>query len=202
MQLLALQACGTLGRYWFGIEPVKHLLILLFCTLLGAGASAQVYRVVDENGNVTFTDRPPENAERVEVGPTNTAPPPATDLYPTPAPKPADKADAESGYKVAITAPANETIIPRGPGNFSVTASVTPALGRGHKLQLLLDGQPRQDPQAGGSWALTNVFRGEHNLTVAVIDGDGKQLATSEPVTVFVFRPSSNFRNNNRPTPR
>ena len=176
---------------------MKHLLILLLCTLLGITASAQVYRVVDEHGNVTYTDRPPEdNAEPVELGPTNTAPPPATDLYPTPPPKAAGDEDKESGYQVAITAPANETIIPRGPGNFSVSASVNPALGRGHRLQLLLDGQPRQEPQTGTSWALTNVYRGEHSITVAVVDGDGQQLATSEPVTVFVFRPSSKFRKN------
>ncbi len=174
---------------------MKHLLILLLCTLLGATASAQVYRVVDENGNVTFTDRPPEDAEPVDLGPTNTTPPPTTGLYPTPPPRVTDEGDGASGYEIAITSPADQTIIPRGPGNFSVSASVSPALESGHMLQLLLDGQPRQEPQAGSSWALTNVFRGEHKVTVAVIDGDGKQLATSEPVTVYVFRPSSNFRN-------
>ncbi len=183
---------------------MKHLMILLFCTLLGTAAFAQVYRVVDENGNVTFTDRPPPDAERVDVPTPNSAPPPATGIYNTPEPEATDEEDKASSYQVAITAPANETIIPRGPGNFSVSASVTPSLGGGHLLQLLLDGQPRQEPQAGTSWALTNVFRGEHNITVAVVDKDGKQLASSEPVTVFVFRPSSNFRKNrpNRPTPK
>ncbi len=182
---------------------MKHLLILLLCTLLAMTASAQVYRVVDEHGNVTFTDKPPADAEPVDIRQPNTSAPPNAAAFPAPPPKPLDDQDAGGGYQVAITSPANETIIPRGPGNFSVSASVSPALGGGHMLQLLLDGQPRQEPQGSTSWALTNVFRGEHTLTVAVVDKDGKQLATSGPVTVFVFRPSSNFNNNRpRPTPR
>ncbi len=180
---------------------MKHLLILLLCTLLGMTASAQVYRVVDEHGNVTFTDKPPADAEPVDIRQPNTSTPPNASAFPERPSKAADDADASSAYRVSITAPANETIIPRGPGNFSVSASVSPALGSSDKLQLLLDGQPRQEPQTATTWALTNVFRGEHRLTVAVISKDGKQLATSEPVTVFVFRPSSNF-NNNRPAPR
>ncbi|MDJ0877543.1 MAG: DUF4124 domain-containing protein [Halieaceae bacterium] len=181
---------------------MKYLLILLFCTLLGTTASAQVYRVVDEHGNVTFTDKPPGDAEPVEIREPNTTAPPDTSVFPAPPPKPADEQDESGGYQVAITAPANETIIPRGPGNFSVSATVSPSLGRDHMLQLMMDGQPREEPQTSTSWALTNVFRGEHNITVTVIDKEGKTLATSEPVKVFVFRPSSQFRNNPRPAPR
>ncbi len=182
---------------------MKHLLLLFFCTLLGMTASAQVYRVVDEDGNVTYTDQPPADAEPVDIREPNISAPPSAEAFPAPPPEQISDEGASSGYKVAITAPANETIIPRGPGNFSVSASVTPALGRDHMLQLLLDGEPRQEPQTGTSWALTNVFRGEHNLTVAVVDKEGKRLSTSAPVKVFVFRPSSNFKNNRpRPQPR
>lgn len=180
---------------------MKYLLILLFCTLLGVPASAQVYRVEDEHGNVTFTDKPPPDAEPVEIRDTNTTAPPDTTIFPAPAPEPAGEADESVGYQVAITAPANETIIPRGPGNFSVSATVSPALGRDHMLQLMMDGAPREEPQTTTSWALTNVFRGEHSITVSVVDKAGKTLATSEPIKVFVFRPSSNFRNP-RPQPR
>jgi len=168
---------------------------------LVSAAAAQVYREVDEEGNVTFTDRPQGESEAVEIGPTNTAPPPPANVFPDAPEEPANAAGGS--YEVAITNPAHETIIPRGPGNFSVSASVSPGLQTGHKLQLLMDGSPRQEPQTGSTWNLTNVFRGEHNLTVAVIDSKGKQLSESEAVTVFVFRPSTNDRSRRpRPTPR
>ena len=56
-----------------------------------------------------------------------------------------------------------------------------------------MDGTPWGDPQTSNSWALTNVFRGAHDLTVAVTDTKGKKLANSDPVRVYVFRPSANF---------
>ena len=96
---------------------------------------------------------------------------------------------------VSIVNPAPETSIPMGPGNFSVDAKVAPGLGSDESLQLYIDSIPWGDPQRETSWALTNIFRGAHDLTVAVINGDGEQLANSDPIRVFVHRPSVNFRN-------
>lgn len=174
------------------------LLTLLLTPLAGLGQSdgSSIYRTTDEHGNVVFTDAPPTDAgssEAVEIKHINTAPPPPK--MEAPATKPAGPAeDSEaSGYEVSITSPANETSIPRGPGNFSVTASIHPALEGGESLQLFMDGAPHGAPQNTPSWDLTNVFRGQHDLTVGVIDGKGNTLSVSDPVRVYVFRPSSNF---------
>jgi hypothetical protein len=151
---------------------------------------AQVYKHVDENGNITFTDKPPADAELIEIrSPNSISAPVAIEYHQEAAPK----AEVAEGYTVKITAPANETIIARGPGNFSVSASVTPGLQAESRLQLLIDGAARGEPQSGTSWALTNVFRGTHALEIAVVNAKGKQLAKSAPITVYVFRPSSNF---------
>ncbi|MEP5763916.1 MAG: DUF4124 domain-containing protein [Halieaceae bacterium] len=179
------------------MAPIRILLILLFT--LSLAAQAQVFKQVDEEGNVTFTDQPAPDSTEVEINTTNTAPPPPVNAFPVP-PKPQQSDADDGGYQLKITAPADQTIIPNGPGNFSVSASVSPSLQAGHKLQLLMDGQPREEPQSGSSWALTNVFRGEHSIAVSVIDAEGEQQATSAPITVYVFRPSSNNKNRpNRP---
>ncbi|MEZ5501792.1 MAG: hypothetical protein R3E50_03710 [Halioglobus sp.] len=81
-----------------------------------------------------------------------------------------------------------------GPGNFSVSVRVSAALKVDESLQLFMDGQPWGDPQRGTIWDLTNVFRGQHDLTVGVIDASGETLAMSPPVRVFVHRPSINFQ--------
>jgi hypothetical protein len=62
-------------------------------------------------------------------------------------------------------------------------------------LQLFMDGEPWDLAQAGMIWDLTNVFRGQHDITVGVINTDGETLTMSPPVRVFVHRPSVNFRN-------
>jgi hypothetical protein len=55
-----------------------------------------------------------------------------------------------------------------------------------------MDGTPWGEPQQATTWNLTNVFRGAHDITVAVVDEEGQQLANSEPVRVYVLRPSIN----------
>ena len=171
--------------------------LLLALLALPLAVSAQIYRTVDENGNVVFSDTPPPDGasgEEVELQPINTAPPPEPrpDLAPR---EPEEEPEAAAmEYGVAITVPANETTIPMGPGNFSVSAVVRPALGADHSLQLYMDGTPWGGPQTVPSWALTNVFRGAHDITIAVVDPEGEHLAVSEPVRFYVLRPSINFR--------
>lgn len=177
----------------------KPLLLALLLTPLAfftVSPSAQIYRTTDEQGNVVFTDKPPAGAsttERVELPPTNTTPAPA--LRPTPEPESGEPDKDTPAYSVVITSPADETSFPMGPGNFSVSAKAQPSPGKDEALQLYIDGIPWGDPQQGASWALTNVFRGEHKLTVAIVDAKGEQLVSSAPIRVFVHRPSINFRN-------
>ena len=48
----------------------QYLFIALCATVLGFAPTftlADIYRVVDENGNVTFTDQPPENSEAENI---------------------------------------------------------------------------------------------------------------------------------------
>ena len=105
--------------------------LLFLALLLPLGSMADtVYRTTDAQGNVVFTDTPPANdtpTDRVEIRPTNTAPPPPV-LTPPPATGDTSDVDAEVGsYTVTITVPTNETSFPMGPGNFSVSAEVSPA---------------------------------------------------------------------------
>ena len=166
----------------------KSFLVLLMA--VPVVCIAQVYKHVDENGKVTFTDRPAANSERIEVRAPNTlAAPPEIEYATEPKKEPVV---ASQSYTLEITSPANETVIPNGPGNFSVSASVSPGLQGGTQLQLLIDGEPRGEPQQGTSWALTNVYRGAHQLVVVALDGNGKGVGESDPITVYVFRPSIN----------
>lgn len=179
---------------------VRALLCLLLLVPLLGQAQTSVYRTTDEHGNVVYTDSPPagsSSSERVEVREPNTAPPPPDIAAPaTGAGKTAANTPAHAGtdWQVAITAPVTETTIPNGPGNFSVAAEVSPALRGELALQLYLDGEPHGEPGPQSVWNLTNVTRGAHDLTVSVVDEEGEPLATSEPVRVYVFRPTANQR--------
>jgi hypothetical protein len=177
-------------------RPLLLALLLAPLVFFAQSPAAQIYRTTDEQGNVVFTDKPPAGAsttERIELPPTNTTP--ATVVKPRPETESEEPDTDAPAYSVAIISPANETSFPMGPGNFSVSAKVQPSPGKNEALQLYIDGIPWGDPQQGASWALTNIFRGQHDLTVAIVDAKGKHLASSAPIRVFVHRPSINFRN-------
>jgi hypothetical protein len=171
---------------------------LLLAMLLASfnGMAQSIYRTTDAEGNVVFTDAPNASsrpAEPVNIQRTNTVAPPAQ-LQPLPDVNNPNEEPVAPAYTVTIIAPTNETSFPMGPGNFSVSVTVSPALKKYEGLQLFLNGVPWGMPQRDTMWDLVNVFRGQHDLTVAVVNKTGETQAVSAPVRVFVHRPSSNFR--------
>lgn len=157
-----------------------------------ATAQAEIYKSTDIHGNVMYTDRPAKSAKPVDVRNTNSIPAVTVPRV--------DKSEAESAlanaegavkYRaVRIVEPANDSGIEHGPGNFTVRASSTPKLAENHALQLYLDGAAYGKANSSGSFALQNIDRGTHTLTVNVVDSTGRALKRSRPITVHVFRPS------------
>jgi hypothetical protein len=175
--------------------PAAALIAALLLTT--APASAQVYKVTDEKNGVTFTDRPQDTdggtVEKIEIREPNTTslPTPAattrTDRDRDPTQSQEEEAPAP---QVSITSPGDESTIAMGPGNFTVSARVEPPLRRGEMLVLMVDGQAYGAEQSGTSWFIEGAMRGPHDLVVRRISAAGDTLATSEPVRVYVLRPS------------
>jgi hypothetical protein len=67
---------------------------------------------------------------------------------------------------------------------------VAPALSRTERLVLMMDGQPVGAPQESASWFIEGALRGPHDLVVQRTTTRGKTIALSEPVRVYVLRPS------------
>ena len=169
---------------------VAVLGVVIAWVVSGPALAQQIYRSVDESGNVVFSDQPPapgQSAEQVELGELNTTAPPK----PLPkAPAPATQPEPAPAPGVTITAPENETTIAMGPGNFSVSGRAEPPLGPGERLQLFMDGEAVGPPQVGASWGLQGVLRGPHDLVIRRVTSGGKVLAESDAVRVYVLRPS------------
>ena len=168
-------------------------LIAVIAAALSFTAAAQtVYKVTDKNGRITYTDvapAPGENIiEEVAVPETNTARP----VLPAAAQvdEAANSASPTPDYVTVISLPADGATIPMGPGDFSVEAQASPALGAAERLQLEVDGALFGPPQAHSHWQLTNIFRGAHALRVMRLDESGNTIDTSEISTVYVLRPS------------
>lgn len=169
----------------------RYLLILLAATLaLTSLANTQIYKSVDANGVVTFSDTPPIGSQvAVEQipSPTQTNSMQAVRIGPIEE-NDNEKSDVEKN--LSIVSPADNATIPMGAGIFDVVVNVSSELGDGESVELYLDDGRIGDAQTDLEWTLTYVVRGAHQIQAKWLSEDGTTLAISEPVTVFVLRPS------------
>lgn len=150
----------------------RLLLSLLLC-LTGLPAYAGVYTYIDADGNRVFTDQPPsENAQRIEIAPSNKmapaqVPQAAVPAYPT--------TRVEPAYDVLrILVPEPDATIRDPAGNLIVTASSDPSLHAGHNFRLIMDGQPTGEAGRSPVFPLENIDRGTHQISVEIIDSQGR----------------------------
>lgn len=182
--------------------------LLAVCLLAPpADAATRIYRTVDEDGNVVFTDVPPrpgEPGEAVELGQSSTFSPPPAAQAPQPSERTmrleewlgedgeesAEDAAVSSYSSLNIVTPADDAGLRDNAGNVTVTAEVSPDLQPGHVLELYLDGQLVQSTRSGSVFQLSNVDRGTHTIEVRVADAAGNPLIRSEPRTFHLQRRS------------
>jgi len=161
---------------------------LLACLLLvlALPASAQIYKYTDANGNTVFTNQPPDGtaAESVDLPPTNTVEMQTPKMS---ADAPGNSSTQnEAPYSVLrLTGIPDEEAMRANNGTFIVSVSIEPRLQPGHRLRLILDGEPYGQASNVPSLQLTNVDRGEHSLAVAVVAGERiVQQSATETFTV------------------
>jgi hypothetical protein len=147
---------------------------LLIVCLLSLPASAEVFTYLDAQGNRVYTDQPkPGNAERVPLATGNrmsaTGTTPPTAIKKKPEQKPQYRYDM-----LRVLVPEPDATVRSTPGEIIVSVTSEPGLQRGHRYRLLLDGQPTAEPGLSPVFPLTNIDRGTHQLSVEILDEQGR----------------------------
>ncbi len=156
----------------------------------GIVAAAEVFRWVDDDGQVHYSDRPQEGAESVILPEAQTFTAPVIER----SRRTADdaKAEAASNYrKLTITRPADGQAAWDNPGDVAVALSLAPKLQSQHTVVLYMDGETAGSSSSGDlTFNLTGVLRGTHALRAVVQDATGNSLIESSPVTFTVHKTS------------
>ena len=180
---------------------IKAILLLSVLLLLaGQVAAGEIYKVVDKDGNVTFTDQPPGDGtqpmdlpELSVVESATEDSPPAAETEAAPVEQELTIRELRSMYSdFKITQPQNEE-------NFWGTANSvviswdsnippTPEMS----VRLVVNGETQLAPAAGG--VTLTLDRGEHTVYAELRNGRNRRIATTETVTFFVRQHSGNFR--------
>jgi hypothetical protein len=178
---------------------MRKLIPLLTLVFAMPSLADGIYKWVDENGQVHYTDVPQESPDAVEVK----VKPAQTFTMPSVASSSssASKADASATpdgpvYKsLEITSPAMEETVWNTGGLVTVAVNVQPSLRRGHAANLYLDGKQVGTLSPGmTSLQLTDVERGAHSLSAEVVNEKSATVIESAAVTFFYQQTSVNRR--------
>jgi len=161
------------GRKW------QWLWAVLLGSVLLAGlpslAAQKVYRVVDEQGRVTFTDNPERGGEAVVLAPL----PSVSSSSPVSSPaasQPSQKRSPGPPFmpydRFTIAYPAHKARL-----NSAATAveiALSPALRDDHQLRLRLNGEINQSAMHSNAFWIANLPAGVHQLQAELLDAQGR----------------------------
>ncbi|MFN2359449.1 MAG: DUF4124 domain-containing protein [Marinobacter sp.] len=156
--------------------------------------SAEVYRQVDAQGNVTYTDEPAEGseAEEVEVKPVTTVTLPKLESVQEPEQLRERVEEQGAAYdSVTFVAPGDDEAFHSGSGDVEFQVTSSPSLRDNHKYEVTLDGQPVGQSESG-TVMVRNVYRGTHDAGVNIIDGNGVTIKSGDTISFTIHRPSVN----------
>ena len=171
---------------------------LIAVWFLGSAAQAvPVYRWVDENGQVHYSDRPGPGAERIELS--TGAPsldaglPSRSRQQPAPEARTAVVTDYET---LAVLQPASEETLWGTAGRVEIAIVVSPDLQSRHSFGLYLDGELAEIAIRATRFSIEDVPRGEHTVQAVILDDANRELRRSAPVTFFVQQTSIYYPRN------
>ncbi len=174
-------------------KTLATLVVLLTALVLSAAAHGQqIYKTIDEDGNVVYTDqKPTDDAEPIPLPELTVVDP--VDLG---NPSAADDDEPETrSIEMSITSPLADEIIVNTGYRLEVQIDIDAELPRGVQIVYRVDGEERLTSRER-SVTIEEVFRGPHTVSAELRAADGRVIARTEPVSFFMRQQSALY---NRP---
>ena len=168
---------------------MKKWLPLLLC-LLVPSAFAGLYKWVDTDGNIHYTDTPPpQGAEEVTLPPNVTYTPAEIPSDSPSSTQPAAKDDGKY-QELVITKPKMNETVRNNTGEVPVEYALTPGLKPGHQFRVILDGTALENEFTQEQIVLQNLKRGSHTVQIHAVDAAGVPQISSQSVVFFLRQES------------
>jgi hypothetical protein len=164
------------------------LLLISIVTPVHANTS-KIYVWRNADGILVFSDTPKPGAEQMStkqgnvIQSTTSIEIKALDITPQ---------EVSEQFEVGITIPKNNATIRDNTGSIYISGTIKPRFKSDLNVQLMLNEKPHGKPQKNATFSLRNIDRGEHKIKMLLLDDKGKVIASSEPVTFYMHRASTN----------
>ncbi len=182
--------------------------IIVMLLVFAPRVFAEVYKTIDENGNVVYTDQPPgPDASPMDlpglsiISAQKPVPPPvipgdvpeSDGSEPEPQQEVTSIRDLRRGYRdFAIVSPTQDQTI-WGTGNeASIAWSTRYRLQSGMSVIIYVDGAALA-PTTVMVTTVGHLYRGEHSVYAELIDARNRRIATAKPVSFHIKQYSVNF---------
>lgn len=178
------------------------LTVCLFTLALPLVHAEKVYRSVDGQGVVEFSDQANQDSKEITVqeAPTYKAVKPKPLSLPASQVKP--NTPAPPTAQIEIVSPTQKETIRSNPGDLTVVVSLpgstaktneAPVLKAGQKIRLVMDGKVISEG-IETTIQLKYIDRGTHQLKAELVDSSGAKLAESASVEFYMKRFSKLFK--------
>ncbi|GAB2188449.1 hypothetical protein MAH1_00550 [Sessilibacter sp. MAH1] len=179
--------------YWITItmshQKTSAAIFTVLLAVVTQPLSAQdIYKTVDENGNVTYSDSPvKENSKKLDLPEINSQPSP----NPETAPRffKADEKTKPIKYALKINEPIHDQAIPPGQRDVAIIAEIDPIPTEDDITYTLLVDGSATDTAELPSFLIKEPLRGSHDIQIQAKQ-DKKVIATSKSITIHVIRPT------------
>ena len=179
---------------------MRHILFTLMLLACSAALATTVYKWVDENGVIHYSDQPHANAQKLQVAGVQTYSAGASAS--SRASEPEEPAASANPYKgCAIAQPLPEQNLPNAQSVF-VRVQSDPVPRPGDRIYITMDGQGLNGGQATGmSYNVTPIDRGAHTVAAQIRGSDSQILCQTPPITFYIQQVGLNSpANPTRPT--
>jgi hypothetical protein len=171
---------------------MRALLVLAGLTISLAAASQEIYRWVDRDGVVHYSDSPDSpDAKLIDVIEPNAYE--AEDAARAAGAgggsfEPEELPEIASYDSLSIVAPEPDQVFFGADAVVNVQAELEGTLGSGHSVVFILNGVHK--PSSGLSTSYAGLARGSYSLRASILDSDGNAVITSPQVEFHVRQPS------------
>jgi hypothetical protein len=164
------------------------LLLILPTMALSGEDKTGIYKSLDAEGNVVYSDTPSIGAEKI-------TPPPITTVKSGPVLKPEQPAAEDKDKKAptsytsfSILQPVNDITIWDNQGSIPVSLKLEPELDtdNGHGVWVYIDGRAMVKQSPSLIQPISGIERGTHQIRAEIRDGAGKVLKRTKTISVHL----------------
>lgn len=167
---------------WSILKGMK-ILITLTALLFAANVSAELYKWIDQNGVVHYTDkRPDETAQQQEL---------SGYLARIGNKRVSRTSESENLYPAfSITSPGQGETVRNAEAKMDIAVQIDPPLTENHFLQIYLDGLEVGEQTKSTELTLQQVTKGTHRLQARILDESGQTISKTQEVTFQLREPA------------